>query len=74
MSFQLLGNSHLVDFLIRYNVAGGVQPPQLVEEFSKLWKDYRETDDYKQSVERSKPGGPDHVRRSQLIWQLTKKT
>ena len=22
---------------------------------------YRETDDYKQSVERSKPGGPDHL-------------
>ena len=34
---------------------------------------YRETDDYKQSVERSKPGGSDHLRRSQLIWQLTKK-
>ena len=73
MIFQLLGSSHLVDFLIRYNVAGGVQPQQLVEQFSKLWENYRGTDGYKQSVERSRPGGPDHLRRSQQIWQLTKK-
>ena len=69
MKFQLLGNAALVDFTIRCNLIGAVQPAAL-QDFMHRWKQYIETPAFRHAQEYSKPKPVGHVRRSQKIRDL----
>ena len=72
MKFQLLGNQALVDFVIRFNFCGAVQPAAL-QEFCNLWKKQTATGEHKKAQELSEKQAPEHIRRAKKIWILQRK-
>ena len=72
MKFQLLGNAALVDYFIRFNVFGAVQPGALTM-FSQLWLEHTHTDAYLKAKKESEKAEPDHVRRSKQIYHMEEK-
>ena len=72
MKFQLLGNQALVDFVIRFNFCGAVQPAAL-REFCNLWKKQTATGEHKKAQELSEKQAPEHIRRAKKIWILQRK-
>ena len=69
MKFQLLGNEALVDFTIRCNLIGAVQPAAL-QDFMHRWKQYIETPACRQAQEYSRPKPVGQVQRFRRIKDL----
>ena len=69
MKFHLLGNEALVDYIIRFNFCGAVQPAAL-QEFCNLWMKYTVTDEHKKAQAQSEQKAPGHIRRAKKIWNL----
>ena len=72
MKFQLLGNAALVDYFIRFNVFGAVQPGALTS-FSQLWREHTHTEAYLKAKQESEKAEQYHVRRSKQIYLLKEK-
>ena len=72
MKFQLLGNQALVDYIIRFNLCGAVQPVAL-QEFCHLWEKETRTEEHKKAQELSQKQAPGHIRRAKKIWILKQK-
>jgi hypothetical protein len=69
MKFQLLGNAALVDYIIRFNLCGAVQPTALCA-FCNKWADYTNSDDHKKAKQMSEERERGHMRRAKQIWIL----
>jgi hypothetical protein len=69
MKFQLLGNAALVDYIIRFNLCGAVQPTALCA-FCHKWADYTNSDDHKKAKKSSEARELGYVRRGKQIWIL----
>ena len=69
MKFQLLGNAALVDYIIRFNLCGAVQPTALCA-FCNKWADYTNSDDHKKAKKLSEARELGYVRRGKQIWIL----
>ena len=69
MKFQLLGNAALVDYIIRFNLCGAVQPEALCA-FCKKWANYTNSDEHKKAKQMSEEREPGHMRRAKQIWIL----
>ena len=70
MKFHLLGNEALVDYIVRYNLRGAVQPEAL-QAFCERWRLYTLTEQYQKAKNASEKQEPGHLRRSKKIWTLT---
>ena len=69
MKFQLLGNAALVDYIIRFNLCGAVQPTALCA-FCNKWADYTNSDEHKKANKLSEARELGYVRRGKQIWIL----
>ena len=57
--FQILGNRHIVLASIRYPICSVAQPAAIVDEFMKAWEKQKTSEDYKKTVEISRPKTPE---------------
>ena len=62
MKFHLLGNEALVDYIVRYNLRGAVQPEAL-QAFCERWRLYTLTEQYQKAKNASEKQEPGHLRR-----------
>ena len=62
MKFQLLGNAALVDYIIRFNLCGAVQPTALCA-FCNKWANYTNSDDHKKAKKLSEARELGYVRK-----------
>ena len=69
MKFQLLGNAALVDYIIRFNLCGAVQPTALCA-FCHKWADYTNSDDHRKANKMSEARQLGYVRKGKQIWIL----
>jgi hypothetical protein len=69
MQFQLLGNKHLIHFLIKYPVCSAEQPAHAIQAFHDKWADYSRREEYQRAVGDSTQCEKDHTRLSNKIWK-----
>ena len=64
LQFYLLGNKHLIHFLIKYPVCSAEQPAHDIQAFLGKWADHSRSGEYQRAVDDSTPCEKDHTRLS----------
>ena len=72
MKFLFLENAALVDYIVRCNLRGAVQPEAL-QAFCERWRLYMLTEQYQEAQKASEKREPGQARRSKKIWMLKQK-
>ena len=73
MQFQLLGNKHLIHYLIKYPFCSAEQPADAIQAFLHEWAVHCQSEEYRHAVADSRPCKKNHKRLSQQIWEAKQK-
>ena len=73
MQFQLLGNKHLIHYLIKYPLRSAEQRADAIKAFLEEWEVHCQSEEYRHAVADRRPCKKNHKRLSQQIWEANQK-